>query len=173
MVLNPSRPVRRVPASAASAVPHHHDHPWRPLLVRFHFFAGVIAGPLVVIAAVTGILYVFAPSIERAVYHNELVAEANGRPQLPVQQQVEAAIKATPNRPFSSVKAAVEPDETTRVNFSDPSLPAMSSYSVYVDPYTGDVRGNLVTRHGGTPVTAWLSALHGDLHLGTPGRVYA
>ena len=156
-----------------SRAPHQHDHPWRPLLVRLHFYAGVLVGPLIVIAAVTGMLDVFAPPLERAVYSTELVAEPAGRTALPLQTQVEAAVTAMPGLRMSGVKATHEPDETTRVDFADPTLEGMSARSVFVDPYTAEVRGSLVTRHGGTPLTSWLGALHGDLHLGEPGRIYA
>ena len=152
--------------------PHHRDHPWRPVLVRMHFFAGILVGPLIVLAALTGILYVFASPLERVVYAQELTVDPGGRTALPLQSQVEAAVRATPTLRLSGVKAG-DLGETTRVDFADPALPPMSAHSVYVDPFTAEVTGSLVTRHGGTPLKGWLGTLHADLHLGTPGRVYA
>lgn len=36
-----------------------------PLLRRLHFYAGILVGPFLVVAAVTGALYVFTPQLER------------------------------------------------------------------------------------------------------------
>ncbi|OSY39990.1 hypothetical protein BG653_05634 [Streptomyces platensis] len=46
---------------------------------------------------------------------------------------------------------------------------------VFVDPYTGNVRGALDTygSTGALPLRTWLDALHRDLHLGETGRLYS
>ncbi|WP_405844673.1 PepSY domain-containing protein [Streptomyces platensis] len=46
---------------------------------------------------------------------------------------------------------------------------------VFVDPYTGNVRGALETygSTGALPLRTWLDALHRDLHLGETGRLYS
>ncbi|MBK7721026.1 MAG: PepSY domain-containing protein [Austwickia sp.] len=149
------------------------SHPWRPLLVRMHFYAGVLIGPFVLVLCLSGVAYAFTPQLDRLLYAQELSADPAGRAPLPLATQVEAAVKARPDLRMTGLRAVHGPDETTRVDFAEPGLPAMSSRSVYVDPYTAQVRGELVTRHGGTPLSAWLGALHGDLHLGEPGRIYA
>lgn len=167
---------RRSPHNSAPPGPPHRPapaHPWRPLLVRMHFYAGVLVGPLLLVLCLSGIAYALTPQLDRLVYGSQLVADPAGRSPLPLAAQVQAAVEARPDLRMSGLRAVHAPDETTRIDFADPTLPAMSSRSVYVDPYTAQVRGELVTRHGGTPLTAWLGALHGDLHLGEPGRLYA
>lgn len=164
---------------SAPTVPHAathrgHRHPWRALLVRLHFFAGVITAPLIILACLSGLAYAVMPKVERIVYADQLVAEPNGRLPLPMQDQMGLAINAMPRLVLNSFRATHAPDETTRFDFADPSLDdPMAQRSVYIDPYTGAVRGTLVTRHGTTPLTSWIGTLHGDLHLGTVGRVYS
>jgi uncharacterized iron-regulated membrane protein len=45
--------------------------------------------------------------------------------------------------------------------------------TVYLDPYTTQVRGALTTTDGRPPPQQWLRDLHGNLHLATPGRLYS
>ena len=45
--------------------------------------------------------------------------------------------------------------------------------TVFVDPYTGEVRGALTTFGQWMPVRAWFDELHRNLHLGAVGRNYS
>lgn len=47
------------------------------------------------------------------------------------------------------------------------------SLTVYVDPYTGGVNGELVTVDNRPPAQVWLREFHGNLHLGDLGRLYS
>ncbi|WP_460370801.1 PepSY-associated TM helix domain-containing protein, partial [Actinocorallia lasiicapitis] len=134
------------------------------VLVRLHFFAGVFVGPLVVLAALTGLAYVFAPQLDRIAYGDLLRVPASSAPQAPLAAQVEAALRAHPDKTLVSV-APAEATRSTRVVLSGP-------VTVYVDPHDARILGEL--RGGGeaTPVTAWLSELHRSLHLGAAGRLY-
>src|SRR3546814_3422111 len=40
----------------------------RPLILRLHFYAGILIGPFILIAALSGGLYAMAPTIEKFVY---------------------------------------------------------------------------------------------------------
>ena len=45
------------------------DPGWfRAFMLRIHFYAGILAGPFLLIAAVTGGLYAMAPTLEQAIY---------------------------------------------------------------------------------------------------------
>ena len=149
-------------------------HPWRPLLVRLHFYAGVLTAPFVILVCLSGLAYALTPQLDRLVYANDLVADPAGRAPLPLADQVAAAVRSQPTLALAGVRLPDSPQETTEVNFADPALTAqMAARTVYVDPYTGAVRGSLVTRHGTTPLTTWLGQFHANLQLGQPGRVYA
>ncbi|MDV3209589.1 MAG: PepSY domain-containing protein, partial [Rhodococcus ruber] len=44
----------------------------RPLVLRLHFYAGLLVAPFILIAAVSGGLYALAPTIEQLVYRDQL-----------------------------------------------------------------------------------------------------
>lgn len=146
---------------------------WRPLLVRMHFYGGVLVAPFIVVACLSGLLWTFTPQLERAIYRDLLVVAPQSQT-VGIDAQVAAARAARPGQTLVAVDPASAPDEPTRVDFLDPAIREPMKYrTVFVDPYRGTVLGDLVTSHGTTPFTQWVSALHGDLHLGEPGRAYA
>lgn len=141
------------------------------LLLRLHFYAGVLVAPFVVVAALTGLLYTAVPQIDAVVYGEQLTVAQPGTTLLPLAEQVAKARAAH----LDGTLAAIQPgsgDTTTRVVFSLPEL-GEKQHTVYVDPYTGTVQGTLTTWFGSTPVTTWLDDLHRNLHLGDAGRHYS
>lgn len=144
-----------------------------PLLMRLHFYAGVLVAPFLIAAAVTGLLYTLSPQIDRVLYADELwVAEVGDRT-LPLGEQVAAAQTFETGLDIASVRVSDAPDRTTTVTFSDPTLTNDRERSVYVDPYTGEVAGELVTWFGSTPAVTALDDLHRNLLLGDLGRHYS
>ncbi|GHI03427.1 peptidase [Streptomyces cellostaticus] len=149
--------------------------PLRPLVLRLHFYAGLLVAPFLLVAAVTGLLYAGSFQAEKLVYGHELTVPVGER-ELPVSAQVAAARKAHPEGTLSAVRPAPEPGATTRVLLSgvkgvDPG----HTLAVFVDPYTGTVRGAL-EQYGATgalPLRTWVDELHRDLHLGETGRLYS
>ena len=49
----------------------------------------------------------------------------------------------------------------------------MTAATVFVDPYTRQVRGALTTYGEWLPVRAWIDELHRNLHVGAFGRKYS
>jgi uncharacterized iron-regulated membrane protein len=141
------------------------------LLLRVHFYAGVLVAPFLVVAAVTGLLYTATPQLDDMLYGDKLTAATTSGPVLPLADQIAAARTAHPDGTISAVQPATG-DETTRVVFSQPDL-GENQHTVYVDPRTGKVQGQLTTWWGSTPVTTWLDDLHRNLHLGDLGRHYS
>ncbi|SOE07410.1 PepSY domain-containing protein [Streptomyces sp. Ag109_G2-15] len=149
--------------------------PLRPLVLRLHFYAGLLVAPFLLVAAVTGLLYAGSFQAEKLVYGHELTVPAGDR-ELPVSAQVAAARKAHPEGTVAAVRPAPEPGTTTRVLLSgvkgvDPD----HTLAVFVDPHTGKVRGAL-EQYGATgalPLRTWIDELHRDLHLGDTGRLYS
>ncbi|MFJ1730242.1 PepSY-associated TM helix domain-containing protein [Streptomyces sp. NPDC088254] len=141
------------------------------LMARLHFYAGVLVAPFLLVAAVTGLLYTFTPQLDSLVYEKELtVAHVTGSPR-PLAAQVAAAREAHPEGTLAAVRPG-SGDATTQVDFALPEL-GEKAHTVYVDPYTGRVRGQLTTWYGSTPLKTWLDDLHRNLHLGTVGRYYS
>lgn len=145
----------------------------RPLVLRIHFYAGLFVGPFLLIAAVTGLLYTFTPQLERIVHREQLqVAVPPGAHQLPLAQQVEAAIASVPNGKLTEIRPPWTADSTTRVVFEAPGVPTDYSRTAFIDPYTARSTGVLTTFGEWLPVRAWFDELHRTLHLGAVGRVY-
>ncbi|MBG0830042.1 PepSY domain-containing protein [Planomonospora sp. ID67723] len=154
--------------------------PWpalRALVLRLHFYAGILVAPFLLVAATSGLLYAASFQIEKAVYSHELTVGAvpPGQERLPLARQLAAARAAHPQGTIGALRPAAEPEETTRVLLDVPGLPESTRLAVFVDPYTGEVRGALESygSSGALPVRAWISTLHRHLQLGEPGRLYS
>ncbi|WP_326953551.1 PepSY-associated TM helix domain-containing protein [Amycolatopsis sp. NBC_01286] len=146
----------------------------RPLVLRLHFYAGVFISPFLLVAAITGLAYVWAPQAEQAVYDRELhVPAAPGT--VPLDQQAAAARALMPDGTLTGVRPGMTPTDTTQVIFDRPGLEASYHWTVFVDPHTGDVRGQLETYGSGQamPLRSWIDVLHRSLHLGDFGRLYS
>ncbi|MFJ7207444.1 PepSY-associated TM helix domain-containing protein [Streptomyces sp. NPDC098789] len=145
----------------------------RPLVLRMHFYAGLLVAPLLFVAAATGLMYALSFQAEKVVYSDELTVARVGQQVLPLSAQVEAAKGAAPKGEVTGVWPAPEADATTRVIMKSPGLADGETLTVFVDPYTGDVRGQLATSGDALPLRAWLSAFHSNLQLGEIGRNYS
>ena len=142
------------------------------LFRRLHFYAGILIGPFLLVAAISGGIYALMPTIEKAVYRSALHADSTGTTQS-IAAQVNAARADVPDLQVTSVRPSTSPGDTTRVLFSDPALTDGKAREVFVDPVTLDITGNMPNYLGELPVRAWSSALHKDLHLGEPGLFYS
>ncbi|MDH6213714.1 PepSY-associated TM helix domain-containing protein [Streptomyces pseudovenezuelae] len=164
------------PAAAVPAPTPSRWAPLRPLVLRLHFYAGVFVAPFLLVAAVTGFLYAGAFQAEKLVYAHEMTVSKVGDTKLPISEQVTAARKAHPDGTVSAVRPSPESDATTRVLLSGVAgIDPDHSLAVFVDPYTGEVRGAL-EQYGSTgalPLRTWIDEFHRDLHLGDTGRLYS
>ncbi|WP_425246520.1 PepSY-associated TM helix domain-containing protein [Streptomyces sp. NEAU-NA10] len=149
--------------------------PLRPLVLRLHFYAGVLVAPFLLVAAVTGFLYAGAFQAEKLVYSHEMTVPV-GETKLPISEQVAAARKAHPEGTVAAVRPSPADDATTRVMLSGvKGVDETHTLAVFVDPYTAEVRGAL-EQYGATgalPLRTWIDEFHRDLHLGENGRLYS
>ncbi len=146
----------------------------RPLLLRLHFYAGILIAPFILAAAVTGLLYTLAPQLDTIAYRGQLQVDTIGEQTILLAQQIAAARLAAPaDATFSSIVLPTDAEDTTRVVFADPDLTDDRERTVFVDPYTGNVQGSLVTWFDSTPLVTWVDDLHRNLHLGDLGRNYS
>lgn len=143
-----------------------------PLLLRLHFYGGVLIAPFLIVAALTGLGFVFTPQLDRIVYAEELTVERAVGVAHPLAEQVAAAIAAHPEGSVGSVVPPASAEATTRVVFTVEGI-GDRQHTVFVDPYTNQVRGTLVTWWGETPVMTWFDDLHRNLLLGDVGRNYS
>ncbi|MFF7649421.1 PepSY-associated TM helix domain-containing protein [Streptomyces sp. NPDC007983] len=147
----------------------------RPLVLRLHFYAGVLVAPFLLIAATTGLLYAGSYQAEKLMYDHELRVPA-GDTKLPLSRQIDAARQAHPEGTISAVRPSPDDTGTTRVLLSGVKGVAEGhTRAVFVDPYTAKVRGAL-EQYGSTgalPLRTWIDEFHRDLHLGESGRLYS
>lgn len=161
-----------VSTSAAEPGPGRSWQAVRSLLVRLHFFAGIFVAPFLMVAALTGLAYTFTPQLDQLVYGDQLRVEQVGEAPRPLAEQIAAARAAHPEGSLASVVTPPGPEDTTRVVLSLPEL-GDKQRTVFVNPYTAEVQGDLTTWFGSTPLTTWLDDLHRNLHLGETGRLYS
>ncbi|MFE4834798.1 PepSY-associated TM helix domain-containing protein [Arthrobacter sp. NPDC056691] len=147
---------------------------FRAFLLRLHFYAGILAGPFLLVAALSGGVYAITPQLEQAVYAKELHVPAVANP-LPLSAQVKAAMDSVGGAAPVTVRPAPGPEDTTRVLFADKSLGESENRTIFVDPGTAAIRGDLTTygSSGALPMRTWISNLHRSLNLGEPGRIYS
>lgn len=145
------------------------------LLRRLHFYIGLFIAPFIFIAALTGTLYVLTPQIENVLYSSALTTEAQGVAK-PLSAQITAARRYIgEGARIYAVRPAPGAQDTTRVQFSQSDLGPSESRSVFIDPYTLQVKGDMTVygTSGVLPLRMWLDELHRGLLLGDFGRLYS
>lgn len=149
--------------------------PFRPFLLRLHFYIGLFVGPFIFVAALTGLLYVLTPQIEARLYAGALFTDSQG-PAQGLSAQAEAArTHLGAALDVSAVRPATAPGTTTRIMFSDPALGPSENRTIFVDPVTLAIRGDMTTygTSGILPLRITLDYLHRNLLLGDWGRYYS
>ncbi|MFE1442779.1 PepSY-associated TM helix domain-containing protein [Streptomyces sp. NPDC058739] len=147
----------------------------RPLMLRLHFYAGLLVAPFLLVSALTGFLYAASFEAEKILYADRTTVSV-GDTRLPLARQVAAALEAHPEGAVAAVRPSPQDDASTRVLLSGvPGVDEEHKLAVFVDPYTGEVRGSL-EQYGSTgalPLRTWIDVLHRDLFLGENGRLYS
>lgn len=148
---------------------------WLAVLRRLHFYIGLAVGPFLLVAALSGVLYALTPQLEDRLYHSALYTDNQG-PALSLAAQVEAARALVgADVPVFAVRPAPQPGETTRVQFNAPRLGASESRAIFIDPVTGQARGDMTVygTSGVLPLRTWIDQFHRNLMLGAVGRLYS
>lgn len=147
----------------------------KAFVARLHFYAGLFVGPFILVAAITGTLFVVTPQIETMLYREQLTATATGA-SAPLAAQAEAARAHIGDGPrFFAIRPAQGPGYTTRVMFTQAGLGDSESRAVFVDPVSLQIRGDLTVygTSGSLPFRTALDYLHRNLMLGEFGRNYS
>ncbi|MCD1631220.1 PepSY-associated TM helix domain-containing protein [Marinobacter shengliensis] len=145
------------------------------LLLRLHFYAGLLVGPFIFVAALSGSLFAMTPQIENWLYQTELTTNTTGNPQ-PLADQITAArAHIGADATLAAVRPAPAERQTTRVMFLVDGLQPFEHKAVFVDPVNLGIHGELVVygTSGTLPFRIWIDYVHRHLHLGEPGRYYS
>lgn len=130
------------------------------LLWRWHFYAGLLVIPLMVLLAATGAVYLFKPQIDHwqeRDYRGLPVAGA-----VSPDAQLKAALAAYPGATFHSYRLPEMPGDAAMIHLA---LPGREMRDVFVSPQ-GKVLGS---RDPEALVSEVVQKLHGQLLLGHPG----
>ncbi|MBW5800003.1 PepSY-associated TM helix domain-containing protein [Halomonas elongata] len=106
---------------------------------RWHFYAGLIAIPFLISLAVTGGLYLFKDEIDRWLYADLMRVEAQEGVMVSPQAQREAALASVDGEAFRYVP----PPAAELAGEVDVRRPDGTRVAVFVDPYSGEVTGDM------------------------------
>ncbi|WP_307891747.1 PepSY-associated TM helix domain-containing protein [Bacillus swezeyi] len=130
-------------------------------LWRWHFYAGLIIAPFLVLLAVTGGIYLFKPQIEELIYHDYYHVKPQ-KEKLSPEQQTAVAATSYPDGKVVRYRPGEHASRSSEVGIAAGD----STYTVYVNPYSGKVMGKLDDNE---KFMNQLEALHGELMAGVIG----
>ncbi|KIL51008.1 PepSY-associated TM helix domain-containing protein [Jeotgalibacillus campisalis] len=132
---------------------------WYQAVWRWHFYAGLFAAPFLLILAFSGGVYLFKPQIEGMLYQEQFEVNEMGSQVLAPASITAAVQESYPDAAISTYKVYEEADRTVEVGVMDGGI----AKSVYVNPYNGDVQGELITSE---KFTELFKKLHSELIVG-------
>ncbi|MEV5412843.1 PepSY domain-containing protein [Thermopolyspora sp. NPDC052614] len=134
---------------------------------RWHFYAGLLVAPIVLILAITGSIYLFKDPFEAWRYSDVQTLSAPVTSPRPLSEQIAAAQATRPGVLVKSVIPPSAPDRTTRVILEGAeSGPYAEGISVYVNPGTAKVIGEI---DDSATFMRVVRTIHGELLAGTVG----
>ncbi|MFC7786379.1 PepSY domain-containing protein [Rossellomorea sp. GCM10028870] len=128
---------------------------------RWHFYAGIIISPFLLILAVTGSIYLFKPQIEQNLYKEYYEVKAQGE-KLPASEQIEEVKKLHPDAQITKYRPGESPERSSEIGISTDD----GSVTVFLDPYTGKSLGELKPEDR---IMDKIVEFHGELMAGTIG----
>ncbi|WP_435021041.1 PepSY-associated TM helix domain-containing protein [Tundrisphaera sp. TA3] len=147
---------------------------------RWHFYAGVIIAPVLVVMSVTGGLYIFKAEIEEFA-RRDLLFVTPGPSRVTYQAQVDAALAAHPGTMPAQIQVHNDPDRATIITLRPARRPGeappqgregfRSQVNVYVNPYDGKILGQLGGASALNSFFQTILSIHRTLWAGTTGRV--
>jgi uncharacterized iron-regulated membrane protein len=105
---------------------------------RWHFYAGLLVIPIIVILSLSGIVYLFKPQIDSVFYGHLRDVAARGHT-LSYARQLAAVTSALPG---ASVTSVASPPNAGRSTQFGVTTGAGRDWTVFVDPYSGRVLGH-------------------------------
>src|SRR5690606_15908583 len=127
---------------------------------KWHFLAGIIALPFILLLSITGIIYLFKDSYEHKEVQHYKKVEVTSTP-LSYQQQWEIAKSQTKETLSTMI---IPPAADVATEFESGMFE--THQSLFIDPYKGSATGAIVTRD--TDMYK-VRKLHGELLMGSFG----
>lgn len=145
---------------------------------RWHFYAGVLTAPFAIWLAITGAIYLWKPQYEAQRYRDLLKVEAPANAQTrPLEEQFAAAKALHPEAQAVTFRPAFAAEQSSElvVRVLWPGAPADlpiwagEKTSIYVNPYTGKVLGEVAEKDR---LMHTVMLLHGELLAGEKGSFF-
>ncbi|CAG9619953.1 hypothetical protein BACCIP111883_00721 [Sutcliffiella rhizosphaerae] len=126
---------------------------------RWHFYAGIIFAPFLIILAFSGAVYLFKPQIESYIYKDLYFVEETKETQLSVNAQIDNVREDFPEASITGVTFFEDKERSTKVS----TIQDGEAISVFIDPYSGKVMGGL---HVEKELMTIFKKLHSELIVG-------
>lgn len=144
-----------------NAPPKKKTNPLYKTVWRWHFYAGMIFAPFLIILAFTGAIYLFKPQIEAVLYQDYYDVTPQGE-KMAASEQVELVKDSYPNATVTSYRPGEDPGRSSEVNISTEN----GTTTVFLNPYTGESLGTL---DSDDRIMDKIEEFHGELMAGTTG----
>ena len=161
------------------------------LIIRWHFFCGLLFIPLIIVISISGCIYLFEDEYEDFMYQ-DLLFVTPGEKTLPASILLAKAKLALPDMRAASFKSFPEKEKSTEIIFREKMKhihkPVETSMewagdgpekvrmvmnrertSVFIDPYTGAILG---TMKNSERLMGFMKDLHGNLLTGKVGTKF-
>lgn len=128
---------------------------------RWHFYAGLILAPFLIILAVTGSIYLYKPQIENVIYKDfyEVVPKGD---RVSASEQINEVKKQYPDAVVTMYRPGESEDRSSEVSIMN----LEESLTIFSDPYTGKIIGEL---NNDERIMNKIEEFHGELMAGTLG----
>lgn len=158
MTISQSKVAVNQPLAAESPANRFYRTVW-----RWHFYAGLFVIPFMLVLGTTGIIYLFKPQLDTAMYRNLLFVQPSAAITMPYTAQVQAAQMAYPDATVAKFTPSVAGDRSAEVTVTTADERELL---VFVDPYAGRVLG---VRDEERNLQAIARKIHGELLIGNWG----
>jgi uncharacterized iron-regulated membrane protein len=126
---------------------------------RWHFYAGLIFAPFLMILAFSGSIYLFKPQIESMLYQDLYYVQAEDSSPLSPSAQVSKVTETYPDGTLTSILYYDDPARTSEIGLMENG----QMVSVFVNPYNGEITGSL---NHDEKFTEIVKKLHSELMIG-------
>ncbi|MBA2875690.1 PepSY-associated TM helix domain-containing protein [Thermaerobacillus caldiproteolyticus] len=126
---------------------------------RWHFYAGIIFAPFLIILAFSGAVYLFKPQIESILYKNLYYVQETKEKPLPLSKMAANVQKKYPKAAMISVTLEKDRNRTVQVGMIENG----NMFTVYVNPYTGKIVGKL---NASEDIMEIFKKIHSELLIG-------
>ncbi|KQS75364.1 hypothetical protein ASG25_08650 [Rhizobium sp. Leaf384] len=122
---------------------------------RWHFYAGLIAVPFMILLAVTGSLYLFRDEIDRSAFAHRTVVALESTPQQAPSALIGRARTAVPAARVKAYRPPADPTSSARVTLET----ADGAAYVFLNPYSGAILATMLKREEFNEVVRKLHSL--------------